>query len=466
MLNIISGGQTEEEAFNLYVESKRVFGEGGFNLRKFLTNSRRLQEWIDLRETLRNDSSLQPQLDEPTFSEDTLGVSESSIVGEHKVLGVTWNLESDQLIFDINNLAQLTLDLRPTKRNLVSLIGKFYDPLGFLSPVIIRFKVLLQKLCQCKTDWDKIIPEELKEEWKQLISGINVILSVSIPRSYFSGITSIATSFTLCGFCDASTRAYAAVIYLLLETEDHSVVKRCLHKMVGRANLSQDELLTAVTEIEAVINSRPLSYISSTDLEEPLTPSHLIVGRRLLNLPDYLGYVCDPGDEDFEVNDSQLKRRMKHLASVLSHFWRRWRTEYLNELRECHRYSTAKKAHLRPTVSLGDIVIIHDETLPRGFWKLGQIQEIHPGRDGLPRSALVRVATRDRQSTLLTRPLQLLYPLEIDTEKPEVPSEDVPVAQEDQTPIVPESNKRVVRAAAKKASQRTRAWIQELQSQD
>ena len=134
------------------MESKRVFGEGGLNLRKFQTNSRSLQERIDLHETLRNDSSLQSQQEEPTFSEDTLGVSKRSIVGEHKVLGVTWNPESDQLIFDVNNLAQLALDLRPTKRNLVSLIGKFYD-LGFLSPVIICFKVPLQKLCQCKTDW-------------------------------------------------------------------------------------------------------------------------------------------------------------------------------------------------------------------------------------------------------------------------------------------------------------------------
>ena len=75
--------------------SKRVFGEGGFNLRKFLTNSRSLQERINLQETLRNDSSLQPQQEEPTFSEDTLGVSKSTIVGEHKVLGVTWNPESD-----------------------------------------------------------------------------------------------------------------------------------------------------------------------------------------------------------------------------------------------------------------------------------------------------------------------------------------------------------------------------------
>ena len=67
--------------------------------------------------------------------------------------------------------------------------------------------------------------------------------------------------------------------------------KRCLCKMVGRANFTQDELLTAVVEIEAVINSRPISYVSSADFEEPLTPSHLVVGRRLLNLPDYLGCV-------------------------------------------------------------------------------------------------------------------------------------------------------------------------------
>ncbi len=64
--------------------------------------------------------------------------------------------------------------------------------------------------------------------------------------------------------------------------------KRCLRKVVGQAKLSYDELLTAITEVEAVINSRPLSYISMDDLEEPLTPSHLLVGRRILSLPDHL----------------------------------------------------------------------------------------------------------------------------------------------------------------------------------
>ena len=61
----------------------------------------------------------------------------------------------------------------------------------------------------------------------------------------------------------------------------------------------------------------------------------------------------------------------------------------------------------------GDIVVVHDDALPCGFWKLGRIQEILTGRDGQPRAALVRVASRDRQQVVLRRPLQLLYLLEI-----------------------------------------------------
>ena len=130
--------------------------------------------------------------------------------------------------------------------------------------------------------------------------------------------------------------------------------------MIGRASLSRDKLLTAVVEVEAVINSRPISYVSALDTEEPLTPSHLIVGQRLLSLPDNLGHLHDPDDGDYEVNATVLTRRMKHLASVLNHFWKRWRSEYLNELRESHRFMA--KTPRVPALSIGDIVIVHDET--------------------------------------------------------------------------------------------------------
>ena len=60
--------------------------------------------------------------------------------------------------------------------------------------------------------------------------------------------------------------------------------------MIGQAKFSFNKLLTTVTEVEAIINSRPLSYVAPDDLEEPLTPSHLLVGRRVLSLPDILSY--------------------------------------------------------------------------------------------------------------------------------------------------------------------------------
>lgn len=205
--------------------------------------------------------------------------------------------------------------------------------------------------------------------------------------------------------------------------------------------------------------------------------------------------MCDPDDEDFEVNPSQLTKRMKHLASVLNHFWRRWRSEYQNELRESYRYMAKKVSHrtiaegkqrcpmlwfkqvrgssvglnhpeLMSILFMGDVVIVHDEALPRGLWKLGRIKEVFIGRDGLPHSALVRVATRDRQHTLLKRSLQLLYPLEIhEPEPPKDPSENVPiVSQDEQTSDTPIPERHPVRAADEWANEK-RIWIQELQGQ-
>jgi len=63
-------------------------------------------------------------------------------------------------------------------------------------------------------------------------------------------------------------------------------VKRCLRKTIGKARLTYEELMTALAEVEMIVNSRPLSYVSSEDVEEPLTPFHLIAGRRILSLPD------------------------------------------------------------------------------------------------------------------------------------------------------------------------------------
>jgi len=193
--------------------------------------------------------------------------------------------------------------------------------------------------------------------------------------------------------------------------------KRCLKKLIGRAHFSLDELTTALAEIEAVLNSRPLSYVSGEDMEEPITPSHLIVGRRILNLPDNLDYMCDLNDDEFTLDTNRATNRLKHLNCVLNHFWNRWRTEYLSSLREVHALISKKHpGDSKSSISVGEIVIVKDDRLPRGLWKLGIVQEVMKGRDGLTRAAVVKTVSRERQQSILKRPIQLLYPLEVHCE--------------------------------------------------
>ena len=193
--------------------------------------------------------------------------------------------------------------------------------------------------------------------------------------------------------------------------------KRCLRKLIGRAQFSFDELVTTLAEIESVVNSRPLTYISADDTEEPLTPSHLIVGRRIFNLPDHLSHLEDIGDKEFSFNPTQLTRRMKHLANILNHFWNRWRSEYLSELREIHSYAARRQS--KSEHSVVSVVVVHDEHLPRGLWKLEKIVSLMKGRDNLVRGATVKIGTKDGRKLLLNRPIQLLYPLEVQSQEPD-----------------------------------------------
>ena len=83
-----------------------------------------------------------------------------------------------------------------------------------------------------------------------------------------------------------------------------------------------------------VLNSRPLTYVSADDFEDPLTPSHLLTGRRLLSYPDYL-VSCH--EDDYEVVAQQYSSRYHQLNKFLDTFWERWRKDYY-WLHEVHRH--------------------------------------------------------------------------------------------------------------------------------
>lgn len=102
--------------------------------------------------------------------------------------------------------------------------------------------------------------------------------------------------------------------------------KRCLRKTIGNAKLTHDELLTSVVEVEMILNSHLLSYVSSEEFEEPLTPSHLLLGFRVLSLPHIASDGDTDADYDNEVTRDDLTKRMKHLSKTLDMFWKRWKT--------------------------------------------------------------------------------------------------------------------------------------------
>ena len=228
--------------------------------------------------------------------------------------------------------------------------------------------------------------------------------------------------------------------------------KRCFHKIIGKARFSYDELLTAVIEVEAVLNSRPLMYVSADDLEEPLTPSHLLTGRRIRSLPDHLCQVTE-GDVEFNARPELLNKRARHLNRTIDRFWSRWRKEYLVELREAHRQHSGTTD--QPDVAVDDVVVVHSKGEPKEFWKLGRITELIRGRDDKIRGAIVKVAGKGRQATSLHRPIQLLYPLEVPHPPHDAPSDDDEVeTRPDVSPNLPDPVRRSRRSAAQEARDR------------
>lgn len=179
-------------------------------------------------------------------------------------------------------------------------------------------------------------------------------------------------------------------------------VKQALRKVLGRAKLGFEELATVLTEIEAVVNSRPLTFVES-DIGEPcaLTPADLLIGRRLTHVPT----KSDSGNATTTCSRTDAVRRYRYRERLTEHFWARWRREYLLQLRSAH--FAKKKAATE--VKEGDVVLVHQEKTLRQMWKLARVQEVYKSTDGVIRSCKIKV----QDGLVTTRPIQRLYPLEI-----------------------------------------------------
>ena len=186
------------------------------------------------------------------------------------------------------------------------------------------------------------------------------------------------------------------------------LVKRSLKKSIGRSMMNLVQIQTVLKEVESVVNSRPLVYVDDdVNSNISLTPGHFLSLNPKTGIPS----LDIEMDENYTLQQSTgnvLLNLWKKGQKLLNQFWKLWRDEYLTSLRErtqCCLRSTRIQSPFHCQV--GDIILIKD-SLPRGCWKIGRIAELLRSRDGLHRSAKLRLPS----GKLLCRPLKLLYPIE------------------------------------------------------
>ncbi|XP_041982291.1 uncharacterized protein LOC121735510 [Aricia agestis] len=176
-------------------------------------------------------------------------------------------------------------------------------------------------------------------------------------------------------------------------------VKSCkyhLRRVLGNAKLTREEFETVLTQIEAVLNSRPLSPLSSdSDDFLPLTPAHFLIGRPL----------TAPACENLTTIEPTRLGRYERVEQIRQHFWQRWSKEYVSELQQRTKWKDNNE-DITPNI----LVLIKEDNTPPLNWKLGRVTEVFPGTDGVSRVAEIRTAhgiIRRSFSKICPLPVQL-----------------------------------------------------------
>ncbi len=183
--DFLSGADSEAEVRQLHMEASRIMDEAGMQLAKWSSN----------------ESSVMGGCIE--------GQAQSQYV---KVLGVSWKHEQDMFGFVG---AELPDPVRYTKRGVLSLLARMFDPLGFVLPFTVTARFLFQDIWRLGLAWDEDLPKDLQTAFKKWLDGLETLKEVSIPRSFFKGRwTGSICNIELHAFGDASLKGYGACVYM------------------------------------------------------------------------------------------------------------------------------------------------------------------------------------------------------------------------------------------------------------
>ncbi|KAI5748462.1 hypothetical protein M8J77_025811 [Diaphorina citri] len=312
--DIVSGAATQEEALQLQQELISLLKRGCFELRKWASNNAALLDNVphDHREkplALRDN-------EEPTF----------------KILGLHWDPASDTFSYHVSDI-----DIVFTKRSILSHVARMFDPLGWLSPVIFWAKYLLQLLWLSQHSWDDPLSPALAESWSTFSSQLPQLQTLRIPR-YVD--TSAPHSVHIVGFCDASSKGYAAVIYLV--SSNLNSLENKVYLLKGKSKVAPTKSPLSIPRLELCgalllarlydslktyfstlqISSRTFYSDSNIVLAWIKTPPHTLktyVANRIVEVNNLISDKCDWYHVPTDLNPADCASRGLLPVQFLEH---------------------------------------------------------------------------------------------------------------------------------------------------
>ncbi|KAJ8961944.1 hypothetical protein NQ317_001038 [Molorchus minor] len=282
--------------------------------------------------------------------------------GNWKVLGLQWNPFADFFCFSINLEKTLC-----TKRNMLSLISRTYDPL----------------------DWDESAPQAIEKTWEKFQDEFSLLNELKIPRHV---LVFENTSLEIIGFADASSAGLASVVYIrAVDTSGHvSVTFLCAQtKVAPISSITLPRLeLAAATNLASLIDHVRDTFSKRTPIKNIYAFSDSMITLNWIHSSPRKWKTF-------------LLTRYKLLDAIVNQYWKRWHLEYLSTLQSRQKWNTPSCP-----AKVGTLVVIVQDNLPPLQWPLAIIEKLHCGKDGVARIALVKTKT----GTYL-RPIVKLCPL-------------------------------------------------------
>ena len=188
--DLLSGGQTTEQAQHRKEMASEILRDATFQLHKWNSNVPELED----------KTTAQPE-DEQTYAKQQLNVSQQ----ESKILGLRWNKQQDIL-----SVVVPKEEVQPTKRGVLGKLARIYDPLGLIAPVTLEGKQIYREVCESQKAWDAPLNENLQQRWRKWEEETPG--EYSVPRSITRHEEEIE-AVELHAFSDASIKGVGAAVY-------------------------------------------------------------------------------------------------------------------------------------------------------------------------------------------------------------------------------------------------------------